>query len=161
MARLPTTDNQLKSECFQDLIRVQFLMAKLPGITEGEPSAPHIRFTSGQIEQMEGKAAHEKAYIGFMPITNGAKLTIRTWDKPWNTWPAGAGADHGEFSDAVLEKEQLYMIPAKAVHTEICDTAVDYLVMYITIGNQDAAGNILTGGPQIGMHNLNFNFTGE
>ena len=116
-----------------------------------EPSDAHVRFSKVQLNEMVGKAADEKAYVGFIPMTKGKPLTIRVWDKPWRRWTNESG-----YHDVVLNTGELYILPAEAVHTELCDADYEYMVMIITLPKFDDSDAVVAGSLQIEQHNLNF-----
>ena len=129
----PPDNNQTKEEYFQEIISVKCMMARKTGRHGKTESDPHIRFGKDVIEEMKEQNVHEKAYIGFLPLTNGKSLTMKVWDEPWSTWN-DVGEDNFHGAKTVnIPNDHLYILPAEAVHTEMCDEDVDYMVMIIAI----------------------------
>ena len=67
MSLSPSDTTRGKITEFQESICVQYMLAKkFAGV--GDPSSPHIRFSKEKINEMQGKAANEKAYVGFIQM---------------------------------------------------------------------------------------------
>ena len=86
---------------------------------------------------------HKKAYIGFLPLTEGKTLKIKVWNEPWGVWDR---VTHTKPKTVEIGFEHLYIIPAEAVHTELSDNTVEYAVLIITV----------VGGISVEGHTLNF-----
>lgn len=170
---LETEEEQRKEEKFRDMICVQYYLAKKKIDEQDESTAEeatdndeqevtdrHIRFDRTAINRMHGKSAEQKAYVGFIPMTDGKQLTIRSWDKPWSSCE-DEDSILSNPTDVTIDPEHLYILPAEAPHTEICDSGVDYLVLIITLEKLDDKGKPTTGDVRVKKTILNFEYMSQ